>query len=514
MKTKNIFKFLVIVFIHYSYGNNYVEEVFKWRKVEYENLPKSENYRIGPYKYYIPENNDISGFAYHPASGLMVTVNVRHRPGIPSSLNAFCVNEYTVGSSPKIWGFPNYKVNALRTSDFYGKPDEEDETRTKTYRPNKPNKGQNYYPPNYNQEYYTHNKPGNYNIPGSYNFTYPVPIYTTKYTSKPTRFTTTSTTSTTQRPPESTRIISVFHVTIDEKCNRLFVVDNGRVNYYLNSSYIIKKPSLIVVDLPTDGCESRVFSILRNSEIPDKIIANRENGFMHTFVDHQSEKNCDDLFVYMPNSFYNYLVVYSYKTDEFWSFDHETFQPVVSQSHFVFDKTLPYDFNFGIFSIALGYPDKYGDRTAYYTSIASTAQFAVSTQVLKDKRRAMDNFNSGDFRIMGFRGCHSQTLKTVIDYTSGVMFYTEVDTGKIRCWDMNKDLNPNNVDVIYTSDDILFNPQIFIDSRKYLWFQTNQIPLLYASDKPLDPNNINCRIYQVKVSDAIEGTLCGDLYKT
>uniref|UniRef100_A0A1B0D644 Uncharacterized protein n=1 Tax=Phlebotomus papatasi TaxID=29031 RepID=A0A1B0D644_PHLPP len=129
--------FLYLCVFCFTSGNNhyYVEEVYKWNKIEFENLPKSENSYVGPYRYYIPENNDVMGMGYHPGSGLMLITVSRLRPGIPSSLAAFCVSDYELGSSPKIWGFPNYEINALKESDFDGGPEESKEKRY-WYRPN------------------------------------------------------------------------------------------------------------------------------------------------------------------------------------------------------------------------------------------------------------------------------------------------------------------------------------------------------------------------------------------
>uniref|UniRef100_A0A1B0DIC2 Uncharacterized protein n=1 Tax=Phlebotomus papatasi TaxID=29031 RepID=A0A1B0DIC2_PHLPP len=95
-----------------------VENVYYWREVLYENQPYSDYTLIGKYPYRIPGNNDITGIEYHAKSGLMVTTVGRIRPGIPSTLNAFCVADYDKGTSPYIWGFPDYEKNTLKP-EFY-----------------------------------------------------------------------------------------------------------------------------------------------------------------------------------------------------------------------------------------------------------------------------------------------------------------------------------------------------------------------------------------------------------
>ncbi|XP_059611730.1 L-dopachrome tautomerase yellow-f2-like [Phlebotomus argentipes] len=421
----------------------------------------------------------------------MVVVIVRIRPGVPTSLAAFCASDYSEGSSPKIWGFPNYEINALRDSDFIGGPDEEG--RKFHSKPNKYHHGQSYYT-NYGGNYQNYHH-GHYQ---SSHQQVQVPIYQSPITKPP-------------PPQESTdRIISVCYLTMDEKCNRLFTMDNGHLYYYHNTTYLIKNPTLTVIGIPSNGCKTRNFPIIRLAEFPDSIAARGSYGFMVSTLDYQESGSCDDLFVYIANAFSSYLTVYDYKNDDFWYFDHETFFPVIAESHFVFDRTYYYDLPLGMYSIALGYADKYGDRTAYYTTVASTAQYKVSTRVLKDRRRSPTNYNNDDFSIMGHRGCGHESCRTAIDYAHGVMFYAEVQSNQIRCWKINKPLNPDNVDVVYESDDLLYGINIFIDSWGYLWFHTCYIPILFTSDEPLNLQNINSRTFRMRVTDAIRGTICED----
>ncbi|GAB0088335.1 Six-bladed beta-propeller, TolB-like [Sergentomyia squamirostris] len=116
-----------------AYYNSYVEEVFKWKRVQFENLPKPANSWVGPYKYYAPENIDIMGMAYHRSTGIMLLALGRLRPGTPTTVAAFCTSDYITGSSPKFWSFPDWKTNELRASDFDGSS--EDESRKQRHKP-------------------------------------------------------------------------------------------------------------------------------------------------------------------------------------------------------------------------------------------------------------------------------------------------------------------------------------------------------------------------------------------
>uniref|UniRef100_A0A1B0D646 Uncharacterized protein n=2 Tax=Phlebotomus papatasi TaxID=29031 RepID=A0A1B0D646_PHLPP len=196
-----------------SYDNNYVEEIYKWKRVEYENLPKPANSLVGPYRYYIPENIDIMGMGYHSASGLMLVAVGRLRPGTPATAAAFCAKKYKSGSSPKLWAFPDYETNALRDSDFYNKLNRR-KRKAANSQSNSDIDGRHY-----DQQKLTYQKPETTFLASSEKF----------------------------------RIISVYQMNVDEKCHRVFFVDVGVLDYFLNGTNVIQKPALLVYDLPPDG---------------------------------------------------------------------------------------------------------------------------------------------------------------------------------------------------------------------------------------------------------------------
>ncbi|GAB0088341.1 Major royal jelly protein/protein yellow [Sergentomyia squamirostris] len=494
---------------NWSDPQDFVEEVFKWKRLVYDNLPQAENSYIGPYPYYDPENADITAMAYHPASGLMIVNVVRLRPGIPSSLAAFCVNEYKIGSSPKLWGFPNYEVNALRTSDFQKENyyHDDQEYRKHHKRPNKYGQNNNYHG--------SHNYDNNYGEHHNQQPSFQKPYYTTStsyytttkrpYYTKPPIATTIS-----EKPYQGLkRIVSTYTTTISEKCNLAYTIDVGVLNYYGNSTRVIQKPAILVFGLQSDCCETRNFPLIRRSTFPKDIANSIPFGILWFTLDYQSD-DCDDLFIYITNTFTNTIIVYDYKRNDYWYFNtHPSFAPVIAESHMVFDKTFFYDLPLGVVSLVLGYPDKYGDRTAYYIAGASTAQFAVSTAILKDKSNSPASYNPDDFSIMGYRGCNNQAVMMTVDYTLGVVFYTEMQSNKVQCWNLNKPLNPDNLGVVYDSEDkMLYGVHLFVDSRGYLWFMSSHLPIVLFTDQPLNLKEVNNEIFRVKVSDVIRGTVC------
>ncbi|XP_055680103.1 L-dopachrome tautomerase yellow-f2-like [Lutzomyia longipalpis] len=467
------FIFIPFIFLLNSvHPKSHVEEVYKWKKVEFESLPQPEDSYVGPYKYYAPENSDVMGMGYHPASGLMIVILGRLRPGSPATIAAFCANEYKFGSSPKFWAFPNFEIQALRASDF-------DQRAGRSKKKHKETINYQHY------VQYAPSKP-----------IYPIPNW-------PTYETATKSPST----GSNFRIISAYQVEIDYKCNRAYFVDVGHLNYFLRGFINIQKPSILVYDLPEDGCKTRNFQLIRRVEMPDSVAARNPFGIVYITLDKQSS-DCDDLYLYI-NNFDTYTIVYDYKRDDFWHFTgHPSFEPVVAESFYVYEDALYSQVVEGLMSYALGYADANGDRTAYYITGASTAQYEVSTKILKDKSKAPMNYEEDDFRIMGYRGCFSQAGKMAVDYTYGVVFYAERQSNRIRCWNMKKLLNPDNIGVVFDSFFVQYPFSLFIDPEGYLWFNNSRLPILAFTNMTLDLNTINNRFFRVKISDAIRGTVC------
>ncbi|XP_055680108.1 L-dopachrome tautomerase yellow-f2-like [Lutzomyia longipalpis] len=441
------------------------EEIYTWKSVEFEDLPTIEKSLLGDYPYYIPENNNIVDIGYHVASGVMLVVIVRARPGVPVALGAFCAKEYESGSSPKIWGFPNYEVNTLPDKSFSAAPLEDDK------------KG----------ELLTFGEQG---LPYGHN----LPIY---YEPSPAI-----------GSQELDKLVTLYYVTIDDKCNRVFFVDIGVVNYYRNTTYYVQNPALVAIDLPTNGCDSRDFPTNRRAEFPPNIAARGNDGYGSVVLDYQASGECDDLFLYIPNAFYDFLLVYDYKNDKFWNVNHETFHPVLPESFFIFDKTFPFQAPFGIYPITLGQSDENGDRKFYYAPMASLNLFSVPTNILKDSTKSPDKYGEDDFKLVGQKESHHQSTSVVIDHNTGVMFFGGTESNQILCWNTKKPFKPENIEVIYESENLLVAYDVKIDAENNLWFISNHIPVIFFSDNALDLNEINTRVFRVKVADAIKGTVC------
>lgn len=437
----------------------------------------ADDFLIGRYPYHIPENNDIIGLAYHAKSELMFASVGRFRPGVPSSLNAFCASDYEKGTSPHIWGFPNYHKNTLKAS-FYGEF---------SYNIRKLSSSTSEYSTGYyNYFFNTQNETVSSRRRISNNAQY----YPNKLFNE-------------------FSIINVYHPTVDDRCNRLFVVDTGALHYGPDEIYEIQNPALIVFQLnsyrfrSSNGCGSRDYPVIRRVEIPQNLWRDRV-GFAFISLDHQPKGTCEDIFVYITNVFDNSLTVYDFKHNTFWLIRDPSMNPVLGESKMVFNDNFHYDFVFGIKNIVLGWPDKNENRIAYFAPGASLGEYAVSTKFLRNPKKSL----KGDFTLIGYRGCDSQTFKQAIDPDTGVIFFGEIQSRRIRCWNTHLPLSSDTIGLVYQSDALGFVSDIFLDADGYLWFHTSHLPIDFLTSIPLDLDRINSRTFCVKAADAIKNTVC------
>ncbi|GAB0094206.1 Six-bladed beta-propeller, TolB-like [Sergentomyia squamirostris] len=471
---KLIFSLIVVLCGSFSSGldNNYkLEEVYYWTHVSYENLPYDVNTYIGNYPYYIPENNDVLSASYHAQSGLMLSAVPRFRPGVPSTLNAFCVSNYPTGSSPRLWGFPDYNKNTLKPN-FYGSPHDDNNwktnTTTKTY-------SSGYF------NYFHSSQPygGVVNIPSS-----------------------------SVHRPYDFSIISTYHVKVDDRCNRAFIIDTGVLHYSSSVIYDVQRPAIVVFDLPADGCVTRQFPVVRRVDIPDHLWTNPV-GFVYVTLDYQDKYSCDDVLLYITNVFDSSLIVYNYKTGDFWTLSAPPMYPIYAESTMIYKDFFTYTLPMGITNVALGHPDVEGNKIAYFAPGTGSVQYAVSTKVFKNAKSYPYNYNPGDFSLIGYRGCNSQHRLQLLDLTTNVMFYADGPSGKIRCWNPAYALSPDTMGIVFETN--CFISDMNIDSSGYLWFHCSNMPFIYLSDAPLNLTEVNSKTYRVKVTEAIRGTVCDTL---
>ncbi|GAB0094202.1 Six-bladed beta-propeller, TolB-like [Sergentomyia squamirostris] len=445
---------------------NGVEEMYYWKEVKYENLPLPDDTYIGEYPYHTPNTNDILGLGYHAESGLMIATVSRLRSGVPSTLNAFCTTDYPKGSSPKLWGFPSYERNMIKESFYENTLDGSRSLDTA--------------PRNYSAAYY--------------DFFFKDESDVRKLPSrKP------------YHPKEDYTIISTYHPAIDDRCSRLFILDTGLLHYSATVSYVVQDPAIIVFELPSNACKNRKFPVVRRVEIPSHLYTTAV-GLLYITLDFQHKGTCNDLFLYITNLFDYTVIVYDYKLGKFSPkvFAAPTMKPILAESTFYF-KDYQLQIPAGITDVVLGWLDKEGNRNAYFAPLSSIGEYSVSTKTFKDFK---EPYNPKDFRIIGYRGCNSQTYIQVIDRSIGVIYFGEVNSKRVRCWNICKRLTSDNLGVVFESEKLHFISSMILDADGYLWFITDQLPVIFLTTDLLNVTEVNSRTFRVKSSEAVRGTVC------
>lgn len=221
-------------------------------------------------------------------------------------------------------------------------------------------------------------------------------------------------------------------------------------------------------------------------------------------------KSCDDTFVYASDELGYGLIVYSWKDNESWRLEHSYFMP----------DPLAGDFNVaglnfqwgeeGIFGLALTPLQHNGFRTLLFHPLASNREFAVSTEILRNKAKRDDNYH--DFLVLPSRGPNTHITSHTMDH-NGVLFFNLIDQNAVGCWDSNKMYKPENLGIIAKDDvGLVFPSDVRVDRSGILWVISDRMPVhLIAS---LDFRDVNFRVYFAPVHELITDTVCAPYKKT
>ncbi|XP_023021902.2 protein yellow isoform X3 [Leptinotarsa decemlineata] len=199
--------------------------------------------------------------------------------------------------------------------------------------------------------------------------------------------------------PTENHIVSPFRIKVDP-CDRLWVMDTGLAGITDNHKRIF--PSAVVIfDLKTD-------KLIRRYNLKRSDINGWSSLFSNIIVD-VTKDTCDMAFAYIPDMQGYGLVVYSFADNNSWRVRHNYFNIDPLKGDLTIGGVSAQS-PFGIISVALGPVKKNGKkllaqlpimisdkemyfqrfRTAYFHSLASTSEFSVSTEVLRNQTLATD----------------------------------------------------------------------------------------------------------------------------
>ncbi|XP_068152404.1 LOW QUALITY PROTEIN: L-dopachrome tautomerase yellow-f2-like [Drosophila tropicalis] len=291
-------------------------------------------------------------------------------------------------------------------------------------------------------------------------------------------------------------LVSVYRTTVDD-CQRLWFIDTGMLEYP-NNRQQIRRPSIWIVDLKTDR-------VIKRFDIPETI-AETGRGLASLTIDIENKRDCSAAFAYIPDLVYRRLYVYSLAQNRMWSFEHNyfNFDPLAGDLN-IGGQTFRWDD--GIFSITLGPHQNDGSRSVYFHPMASNNEFVVSNRVLQIESNAARSDHGNDFRVLGSRGKKKQSTMHVYDPRTQVVFYDEIQTNGVGCWNTKKPFSTaNHGTVVANASNMIYPSDLTIDADGTIWVMTNSMPIFIYST--LDTNVYNFRIWKQNVHEAKRNTVC------
>lgn len=402
-----------------------VELAFKWKYANLNGVPDQRKWNLSHRRLLfhpldgfidqleIPENHVLYGVAHDAVNDVIYASIPRTAPGIVATLVFFENVTETRELSPKFTAFPDYEVNEIKTCDIL---------RSQKSRQRLASLYQRYarldysYDPRFD----------------SGSFTSGLPVL---------------------RCNAFERLISTYQPVLDE-CGRLWVLDTG-VLEFPTGNVRVKDSQLWVFDVRSGPWDA---DLVRRFDFPSEIVKDG-TGLSGLAVDVVGGR-CGETFVYIPNQVDNRIVVYDYYKDDAWFYEHYSLRGDAMESDFNYDG-FRIQFTAGVTSITLGPADEGPGhfRTAYYTAGSSTGEYSVSTKSLRNPNRSptLDHVT-----LVGYRGKDAQSMTHVYDEESGVLFFAESQTGRVRCWNSAKPLRPENLVTVFESKTFIYGSHISV----------------------------------------------------
>ncbi|XP_011338426.1 protein yellow isoform X2 [Ooceraea biroi] len=296
-------------------------------------------------------------------------------------------------------------------------------------------------------------------------------------------------------------LTSVFRVQVDE-CNRLWVLDSGKIELVARKANQICPPAIFIFDLRTD-------TLIRKYTLPDEQIK-QDSLYINIAVDIRNH-DCGSAVAYLIDVWRYGIVVYDFFKDSTYRIEHHFFYPDPLASRYELHG-IKFQWTDGIFGIALSPKDAYGDRTLFFHPMSSFREFAVSASVFKNKRTAEQSTEK--FTPVGRPRAkdYGHSSGSAID-RNGVMFFNMVTRDSVWCWDTRKEYIPQNFGVIGTSNvSLVFPNDIRVDHEadQSVWLISNRLPMyLYGT---VNSGSINYRVFKADVKEAVKNTVCDPNY--
>lgn len=159
----------------------------------------------------------------------------------------------------------------------------------------------------------------------------------------------------------------------------------------------------------------------------------------------------------------------------------------------------------GVFGISLSPVQPDGFRLLFFSPLASTRQFAVSTKVLRDPAKVLSS--RYDFIPLPERGHNGHITAQTVDQHTGIQFFNLIDINAVGCWNLKHPYHPGYIGIVDKDDaGLVFPSDVKVDDQKNVWVMSDRMPnFLLAS---LDYSDVNFRIFFAPLHVLVKGTVC------
>ncbi|XP_072932020.1 dopaminechrome tautomerase-like isoform X2 [Epargyreus clarus] len=290
---------------------------------------------------------------------------------------------------------------------------------------------------------------------------------------------------------------SVFRTAID-KCNRLWVMDAGKIN-----EKQVCPPQLLAFDLNTDQL------VYRHIVNESKYIAT--SLFITPIVDVRGfdDNDCSDTFVYVADVSGFGMLVVDVASDRSWRVTHRLMYPFPSHGTFTIDGE-SFDLMDGILGMALS-PYRPGhDRFLYFHALASNTENVVLTSVLRNETFLHDSNAHPDSINVFPETRPNQSAAEAIDH-KGIMYFGLMDPPSIVCWNTATEFSPKNFHEVAVDQELLqFASGMKIinnlKSQQELWVLTSSFQRVMTGS--LSADRVNYRIHAEKIPIILANSPC------
>ncbi|XP_076240397.1 major royal jelly protein 9 [Calliopsis andreniformis] len=293
------------------------------------------------------------------------------------------------------------------------------------------------------------------------------------------------------RPFNCDSLISVYRLAIDE-CNRLWVVDTGRI-----SGNAVCPTKILIFDLTTD-------QMIHKYVVPDDQALYGKAAYVTPIVD--VGKTCLDTYLYIADVDQNGLLIYDLHHDYSWRVNNtrgNAFGPDDDAMNITIAGE-SFDLTDGTLGMSLSPYGFYDERYLYFNSLASFYQKFTDTYSLKQSKYNEPTVFQSNYKRASQAGVQATSRR-------GVIFFQLVQLTAIACWNIERPFTPENVVIVAQDERTLqyvSGIKVIVNARgeEELWFNTNR--LQKTINMTLKPTETNFRLITGKVDDIIRGTNC------